>query len=66
MAEEAQVPLRFSPRERQVLALRASGWSADQIGQKLQLSPYAVRVFTRNIMVKVAMHCGMEVTEQSP
>jgi DNA-binding NarL/FixJ family response regulator len=66
MAEREQVPLRFSPRERQVLALRASGWSADQIGQKLQISPYTVRVHTQNIMVKVAMHCGMEVTEQEP
>lgn len=66
MAEGERVPLRFSPREREILALRASGWSAEEIGRKLLLSPHTVRVHTQNIMVKVAMHLGMEVTEKSP
>jgi DNA-binding NarL/FixJ family response regulator len=64
MATPEPLPLRFSPKERQVLALRASGWSADQISRELRISPFAVRVFTRNILVKVAMHCGIEVTER--
>jgi DNA-binding NarL/FixJ family response regulator len=49
---------RLSPRERQVLALRARGWSNAQIGRELLLSPFAVSVFTQNGLEKLAMHSG--------
>lgn len=60
------LPLKFSPRELHVLALRASGWSADEIGRELLISPFTVRTHTQNIMVKVAMHLGIEVTDDRP
>jgi DNA-binding NarL/FixJ family response regulator len=56
--------LRLSPRELEILTLRAEGWNTEEIGRKLQLSPFSVRVFTRNIMIKVAAHLGIEVTER--
>jgi DNA-binding CsgD family transcriptional regulator len=58
--------LRLSPRERQVLALHASGLSDAQIGRELMVSPFTVRTHLRNILAKVEMHCGLEVTEPGP
>jgi DNA-binding NarL/FixJ family response regulator len=63
---DSPLPLKLSPRERQVLALRASGWSADEIGRELRVSPLSVRVLSQNIMAKVAMHLGIEVTDDRP
>jgi DNA-binding NarL/FixJ family response regulator len=47
---------RLSPRERQVLALRARGLSNAQIGRELLISPFAVGVFTQNALEKLALH----------
>jgi len=63
---DSPLPLKLKPRERQVLALRASGWSADEIGRALLVSPFTVRTHTQNIMAKVAMHLGIEVTDDRP
>jgi DNA-binding NarL/FixJ family response regulator len=51
---------RLSPRERQVLTLRARGWSDAQIGRALLISPFAVGVFTRNALQKLEMHSRLE------
>jgi DNA-binding CsgD family transcriptional regulator len=46
-------PPRLSPKERQVLALRAQGLSKAEIGRALLMSPFAVGVFLENALVKL-------------
>jgi len=52
--------LRFSPRERQVLALCVRDLSVAEIGRELLVSPHTVRTYMQNILVKVAMHYRLE------
>jgi len=52
--------LRLSPRERQVLALWARGWSVPQIGRELFVSQHTVRTHMENILVKVEMHSSQK------
>jgi two-component system nitrate/nitrite response regulator NarL len=51
---------RLSPREREVLALRARGWSNAQIGRELLLSPFTVSVFVQNGLEKLKMQSRLE------
>jgi DNA-directed RNA polymerase specialized sigma24 family protein len=55
-------PLRLSPREREVLELLGRGWSTAQIGRELYLSPHTVRTHIQNLLLKLAMHAGLEAT----
>jgi RNA polymerase sigma factor (sigma-70 family) len=43
----------LSPKERQAVELSAQELSVEQIGQQMQVSPYAVRVFLENARVKL-------------
>lgn len=52
--------LRLSPRERQVLALWARGWSVPQISRELFVSQHTVRTHMENILVKVEMHSSQK------
>jgi DNA-binding NarL/FixJ family response regulator len=58
--------LRFSPRERQVLALCVRDLSVAQIGRELYVSPHTVRTHMQNILVKVAMHPKVEAAAVAP
>jgi DNA-binding CsgD family transcriptional regulator len=52
--------LRFSPREREILALTMHDLSDAEIGRALWVSEHTVRTHMRNILVKVAMHPTLE------
>jgi len=52
----------LSPKERQVLALRARGWNNAQISHELLLSPFAVSVFVQNGLEKLKMHSRLEAS----
>jgi DNA-binding NarL/FixJ family response regulator len=51
---------RLSPREREVLALRANGGSKAQIGRELHLSLHTVNVHVQNIAVKLQVRSELE------
>jgi DNA-binding NarL/FixJ family response regulator len=51
---------QLSPREREVFALRANGWSKAQIGRDLHLSVHTVGVHIQNILVKLGVHSELE------
>lgn len=44
---------KLSPKERQVIELSSQGLSVEQIGQRMLLSTFAVRVFLENARVKL-------------
>lgn len=52
--------VKFSPREQQILALRARGWSRVQIANELWVSPFTVSVHEQNIIEKLQMHADIE------
>jgi DNA-directed RNA polymerase specialized sigma24 family protein len=45
-----------------VLELLGRGWSTAQIGRELYLSPHTVRTHIQNLLLKLAMHAGLEAT----
>jgi len=53
----------LSARERQVLELVGQGWSNDQIGQRLELSPKTVSRHRERIMNKLNMHTRTELVK---
>lgn len=44
---------RLSPREREVLTLRANGWSKAMVRRELLISQHTLNVFTENILTKL-------------
>ena len=55
-ARAAQDPPRLSPREGEVLRLRADGWSAAQIAHDLSISTNTVRTRSRRVLAKLGTH----------
>lgn len=53
---------RLSLREREVLALLGRGWSNEEIGDLLFISPHTVRTHIQNILVKLGMHSRLAAT----
>jgi RNA polymerase sigma factor (sigma-70 family) len=51
---------RLSPREREILALLAKGWSNRRIAEECFLSLNTVRTRVQNILVKLGVHSKLE------
>ena len=60
MDEERQVP-RLSPRQRQVVALLALGYSNDDMAARLGLSPRTVRAHCDVVRVKLGVRHRREI-----
>jgi DNA-binding NarL/FixJ family response regulator len=50
----------LSPREREVLTLRARGWSKAQIRRELHVSFHTVETRVENILAKLGVHSELE------
>jgi DNA-binding NarL/FixJ family response regulator len=50
----------LSNREREVLALLASGWPIRRIAEQLEVSPATVRSHVQNVLVKLGVHGKLE------
>ncbi|MFQ5889558.1 MAG: response regulator [Gemmatimonadota bacterium] len=58
---EASPLHRLSPREREVLALTAEGYSSSEIGERLFISPKTVDTYRSRIMQKLRLHHRTEL-----
>jgi len=53
----------LSPREREVLALVAEGYSAKEIAERLRIAVKTAQFHRTNIMVKLGVHTTAELTK---
>ena len=53
--------VRMTQREREVIALIASGMSNKEIGQRLTIAPDTVKSHVRNVMDKLALHSRLQI-----
>lgn len=58
---EALEEVRMTPREREVIALIASGKSNKEIAQALNIATHTVKSHVRNLMEKLALHSRLQV-----
>ena len=57
----AREAVRMTPREREVVALIATGRSNKAIASELQVATDTVKSHVRNIMDKLALHSRLEI-----
>ena len=60
-AAAALEAVRMTPREREVIALIATGLSNKEIAQRLRIATHTVKSHVRNVMDKLALHSRLQI-----